>query len=968
MWAVRGAAAATAADSVGDAPPAPPPLLAPLQWVCLAVLEGHEKPVTALAAHALPAEVEEEGGGLLLASTSGGPDVIVWRCGGGGDANGISSGSSNCNGDATAGAAAAAADSLAAAAGAADAGITRAFGQAAWRVEQRIPVGTQTQLCADLAAIPGAPPGWLLLATGGADNAARLHVRAPGGPFRLQCRLTGHENWVRAVALAAAREEGEDGEDVLLLASASQDRYARVWRIGRGASTLGAAAGAVGGGGGSSSAGGDGASGGGLAALITRYAPRPHIEAAGATHWCALEALLVGHEDWVHSAAWRPLAAAAAAAGGGNGSGDAGGNGSGGSGERRPPRRGDLALLTASQDRSMLLWRCDAASGLWLSEASVGDAGASCLGYFGGAFSPDGRRIVAHGFTGALHMWSEQQQEQEDEENCGAGGGAGRRAGAAKWLPRHACGGHFAPVADVCWGADGRCVQSAAADQTARLFTDARGRWCEFARTQVHGHDFSCIASVPVPGGGGGGDSGAVGGGGAGGSGGGGRSFMYVSGSEEKVLRAFEAPATFLDSLDLARGRPRGATAAALGVSAARGALALGAAVGALALSNKAVFAAAPTGEDGGDGDGGGDGGDAAAECPEGPDMLPRAAPAVVAGAPLEEHLAQNTLWPEVRKLYGHGSDVHAAAASPCGRLLASACRATAAPQAAVWVWEVGSWRARARLEAHALTVTQLAFSPRGSMLLSGSRDRSFAVWRVPPEQRQQQPNEGGSSSGGGAAAGGENANGGGSGSSSGSGGGFELLSRVKAAHARVIWGVAWSHDERCAATCSRDATVKLWAVAPPAAAAAAAAVGGGAGAGAAPGAGAAVRHAATLPPFKCAATAVALAPAHVCAALGGGGEAVYACAVGLEDGSLQVWAVPCALFGDGGDGSGAAAAPAPRLLWASAPGEGHAAAVRRIAWAPASDAAAAESAGEGPLVATCGDDHAVRVYEVQLV
>lgn len=44
-------------------------------------------------------------------------------------------------------------------------------------------------------------------------------------------------------------------------------------------------------------------------------------------------------------------------------------------------------------------------AGLWMSEESVGDAGASSLGYFGGCFSPDGRSIMAHGFTGALHLW-----------------------------------------------------------------------------------------------------------------------------------------------------------------------------------------------------------------------------------------------------------------------------------------------------------------------------------------------------------------------------------------------------------------------------------------------------------------------------------------------------------------------------------------------------------------------------------
>ena len=48
----------------------------------------------------------------------------------------------------------------------------------------------------------------------------------------------------------------------------------------------------------------------------------------------------------------------------------------------------------------------------------------------------------------------------------------------------------------------------------------------------------------------------------------------------------------------------------------------------------------------------------------------------VVRAPPLEEHLAQNTLWPEVHKLYGHGNDVHALTTSPDGRYMASACKA----------------------------------------------------------------------------------------------------------------------------------------------------------------------------------------------------------------------------------------------------------------------------------------------------
>ena len=36
---------------------------------------------------------------------------------------------------------------------------------------------------------------------------------------------------------------------------------------------------------------------------------------------------------------------------------------------------------------------------------TVGDAGPSHLGYYTGVWAPDGAGILAHGFTGALHLW-----------------------------------------------------------------------------------------------------------------------------------------------------------------------------------------------------------------------------------------------------------------------------------------------------------------------------------------------------------------------------------------------------------------------------------------------------------------------------------------------------------------------------------------------------------------------------------
>ena len=49
--------------------------------------------------------------------------------------------------------------------------------------------------------------------------------------------------------------------------------------------------------------------------------------------------------------------------------------------------------------------RNGATAGLWMSEESVGDAGPSNLGYYGGVWGARGDAIVAHGYTGALHLW-----------------------------------------------------------------------------------------------------------------------------------------------------------------------------------------------------------------------------------------------------------------------------------------------------------------------------------------------------------------------------------------------------------------------------------------------------------------------------------------------------------------------------------------------------------------------------------
>lgn len=346
-----------------------------------------------------------------------------------------------------------------------------------------------------------------------------------------------------------------------------------------------------------------------------------------------------------------------------------------------------------------------------------------------------------------------------------------------------------------------------------------------FLCVQIHGHDFSCIASIPPeqpPTGGGAScapsssstpvDPAAAATGTTSSSS---RpvSLLYVSGSEEKMLRVFEAPQAFLETLALARGLPATALLAAAASSrdgladpssqppaaaaGAGGGRALGASLAALGLTNKAVFvedssipaAGSNTLKPGGFG---------AEAYTDGPDFVPNSAPAAVGEPPLEEHLAQNTLWPEVRKLYGHGNDVYCVAASPNGRVLASACRAQSAPTAAIWLWEVGSWKALGQLTAHTLTVTHLEFSPCGRYLLAASRDRSYSLWEVPAAASAAAAGGGGNSSTDATT----NATSSSTGSSSGGSkeeavGGGQLIARVKNAHSRLLWGVSWSHSGR---------------------------------------------------------------------------------------------------------------------------------------------------------------------------
>ena len=57
-------------------------------------------------------------------------------------------------------------------------------------------------------------------------------------------------------------------------------------------------------------------------------------------------------------------------------------------------------------------------------------------------------------------------------------------------------------------------------------------------------------------------------------------------------------------------------------------------------------------------------------------------------------------------------------AASPCGSLVASACRSQEAESSKVLVWDTGAWSQVAALPGHTLTVTQVEIRRMRMMML----------------------------------------------------------------------------------------------------------------------------------------------------------------------------------------------------------------------------------------------------------
>lgn len=129
----------------------------------------------------------------------------------------------------------------------------------------------------------------------------------------------------------------------------------------------------------------------------------------------------------------------------------------------------------------MILWEWDAKDSCWKQTESVGDAGCNNLGYYGGRFNPSGSAILAHGFTGAMHLW----EKAESKKN---------------WIPKTAITGHYGSVTDLCLlplrtpdNCYTTCILSVSEDQTVRILAILDGKLREIGRPQV---SLECLLSL----------------------------------------------------------------------------------------------------------------------------------------------------------------------------------------------------------------------------------------------------------------------------------------------------------------------------------------------------------------------------------------------------------------------------------------------------------------------------------------
>ena len=577
-----------------------------------------------------------------------------------------------------------------------------------------------------------------------------------------------------------------------------------------------------------------------------------------------LEALLVGHEAAITSVEWHP--------------------------NPKHIYGQDMLLISSSMDRSILLWAPSSLGGIWAPLSRVGSAGgilggsvgSSLLGYCRAVVEPvHGSCLVGHAYGGAMHVWSLKDHDSGDQAEAQSEMTAEERASLVSWTATTCLTGHFAGVTDLCWEASsGQYLLTVSNDQTCRLWApllnqggsavNERPIWLELGRPQVHGYDLSAITSISTPQ----------------------HPHRFLSGADEKEIRVFDAPSATLRLLKAVSTKDSFEADATERVERAF--------IPSLGLTNKAT--AAEGAEEDVDED------------------APQVQNAVEVRLPMERDLGSESIWPEVRKLFGHNTEVYCLASTCAARtagglcsplisgfkddtIVASSAKARDDEAACIRIWDVSSSKCvQVLTSGHKSTVATMSFSPDGQYLVSSGKDRRLCLWKRDLAS-----------------------------------GHFALAWAKDSAHKRIIWSVhVCPFDETLFVSGSRDGCIRLWMIKD------------GSPSDVACLGSFAPHHQVDGKPD--AVTALAYAPSPL------NSRATMALAVGLESGRIELWKLNV---------DKEAEKASVELYHEFAESCCHSARVSKLAWKPL---AISESIPANLTLASCAMDHGCRLFSVDLL
>ncbi|XP_050345010.1 elongator complex protein 2 [Nymphalis io] len=172
----------------------------------------------------------------------------------------------------------------------------------------------------------------------------KIHIFSEEDEYHRVHILIGHEDWVRG--LDAINVD----DNTIMLASASQDTYIRLWRIQCHEEKQ----------------------------VKGIKVEEKVFKAYGITWSVKLDAVLAGHEGWVYGIQWQKVLDKA---------------------NDQPIYR----LLSSSLDKTLIIWQPESHGGAWVESVRVGEVGGNGLGFYGSRFGQDA--FMGHGYNGSLHVW-----------------------------------------------------------------------------------------------------------------------------------------------------------------------------------------------------------------------------------------------------------------------------------------------------------------------------------------------------------------------------------------------------------------------------------------------------------------------------------------------------------------------------------------------------------------------------------